>query len=287
MPWRWCAPGSSAARPASARERSTAHTRVRPRRVVRSRPVRRNPYAQSVSFGPGPLTPAVQALIVANVVMFVLTTVAPRLSIVLGLVPAAVFGQFALWQPVTYAFLHLDLMHLVFNMLALWMFGVELERLWGTRAFAIYYALCGVGAAATTLLVSLLPFEPTSSIYYTNTIGASGAVYGLLFAWAKYFPSRQVLMFFVFPVPARIFVTIMGAMSLYFAVSSSGSGVAHVTHLGGFVAGWLYLRGQGSRGGGGGLAAEIKYRYLKWKMARMRRNFDVVAGGRSRWDGKH
>lgn len=266
------------------------HTRGRPGprrgRVVRFRPVRRNPYAQSVSFGPGPLTPAVKALIIANVAMFVLTAVMPRLSILLGLVPAAVFGQLAVWQPVTYAFLHLDLMHLVFNMLALWMFGVELERLWGTQGFGIYYAICGVGAAATTLLVSLLPFDATSAIYYTNTIGASGAVYGLLFAWARYFPSRQVLMFFVFPVPARVFVIIMGAMSLYLAVSSSGSGVAHFAHLGGFVAGWLYLRGQGGRGGGG-LMAEVKYRYLKWKMARMRRNFDVVAGGRSRWDGKH
>jgi membrane associated rhomboid family serine protease len=254
-------------------------------RVVRCPPVRRNPYAQSVSFGPGALTPAIQALIIANVVMFVITAVAPRVSILLGLVPAAVFGQLAIWQPVTYAFLHLDLMHLVFNMLALWMFGVELERLWGTQAFAIYYAVCAVGSAATTLVVSLLPFDATAPIYYTNTIGASGAVYGLLFAWAKYFPSRQVLMFFIFPVPARMFVLIMGAITLWFAVTASGSGVAHVTHLGGFVAGWLYLRRH--RGGGGGLIAEMKYRYLKWKMARLRRNFDVVPGGRSRWDGKH
>ena len=251
--------------------------------------MRRNPYAQSVSFGPGPLTPAVQALVVANVVMFVITAVAPRLSIYLGLTPTAVFGEFWAWQVATYAFLHLDLMHLVFNMLALWMFGVELERLWGTQRFAIYYAVCGVGAGVTTLVVSLLPFAATSPIYYTNVMGASGAVYGLLFAWAKYFPSRQVLMFFVFPVPARTFVVIMGAMALWFAATSTGSGIAHATHLGGILAGWLYLQG---KGGGGGLTAEIKYRYLKWKMARMRRNFDVVPGGRSgagpsRWDGKH
>ena len=248
-------------------------------------PVRRNPYAPSVSFGPGPLTPAVKALIGANVVMFVITAVVPGLSIQLGLMPAAVFTQLAIWQPLTYAFLHLDIMHLVFNMLALWMFGVELERLWGTQYFSIYYAICAIGAAATTLLVSLLPFEATSPIYYTSTIGASGAVYGLLFAWAKYFPSRQVLMFFVFPLPARTFVFVMGAITLWFAMTASGSGVAHVTHLGGLVAGWLYLRGQA--GGGGGLMAEMKYRYLKWKMARLRRNFDVVSGGRSRWDGKH
>jgi membrane associated rhomboid family serine protease len=78
--------------------------------------VRRNPYAQSVSFGPGPLTPAVQALIIANVAMFVVTAVAPRLSIYLGLTPAAVFGDLWLWQAATYAFLHLDLMHLVFKL---------------------------------------------------------------------------------------------------------------------------------------------------------------------------
>jgi len=249
--------------------------------------VRRNPYAQTVSFGPGPLTPAVRALLIANVAMFLVKAILPRLTTVLGLVPAAVFEELAAWQVVTYAFLHVDPMHLIFNMLTLWMFGVELERLWGTKAFALYYAVCGIGAAVTTLLVSLLPFAVTSPIYYTITMGASGAIYGLLLAWARYFPSRQVLMFFVFPVPAQLFVVIMGAISLFLAMSGGGSGVAHFTHLGGFLAGWLYLGKVGSRGGGGGLVAEIKYRYLKWKMARLRRNFDVVPGGRSRWDGKH
>ena len=112
----------------------------------------------SYSFGPGPLTPAVRLLVILNTAAYLLVLVVPSLSVWLGLVPALVFERWWFWQPVTYMFLHGGLFHLLFNMLALWMFGVDLERRWGTRFFARFYAVSGVGAAATTLAMSLLPF---------------------------------------------------------------------------------------------------------------------------------
>ena len=98
------------------------------------------------------------------------------------------------------------------------MFGIELERIWGTPFFVNYYAVTGVGAAITTILVSLLPFGFTSAMYGVVTIGASGALYGLLLAFALYYPTRPILMMLIFPIPAKYFVMIIGAMSLLFSI---------------------------------------------------------------------
>src|ERR1044072_7267364 len=95
------------------------------------------------SFGPGPLTPAIKAIVIANVAAFVLTLVAPSITLAFGLRPADIFGRLHVWQPVTYMFLHAGVFHILFNMLALWMFGVELARMWGSRFFVKYYFICG------------------------------------------------------------------------------------------------------------------------------------------------
>lgn len=243
--------------------------------------VRRYPGYASVTytFGPGPLSPAVRGLIVANVAAFLVATFSTRVVIWLGLTPVAVFDQLWVWQPLTYMFLHSGLMHILFNMLALWMFGVELERMWGTRAFLRYYFVTGIGAGATTLVVSLLPFDFARPVYYSLTVGASGAIYGLLLAYAFYYPDRPIYLYLLFPIPAKVFVIIVGALALYASVATTGSGVAHATHLGGLVAGYLYL----TRGRGGPIA-ELRYRYLRWRMARMRRRFGVRDGGRGGWN---
>jgi membrane associated rhomboid family serine protease len=117
------------------------------------------------SFGPGPLTPAVKALLIANTLMFVVTIVAPELRIYLGLRPAAVVGSLAVWQLVTYLFLHGGFFHILFNMLTLWMFGVELERMWGTKYFTQYYFVTGIGAGLTQVILGLLPFEFANQFY--------------------------------------------------------------------------------------------------------------------------
>src|SRR5205085_1188215 len=218
-------------------------------------------YTSSFSFGPGPISTALKALIAANVVMFLATTLVRSidLSAILGLVPALVIHRLWIWQPVTYMFLHAGLFHILFNMLALWMFGTELERIWGTRYFLKFYFVTGIGAAVLTIVVSLLGFGFTNVIYVIPTIGASGAIYGLLLAYALYFPDRPIYMYFLFPVPAKIFVAIMGGIAFLSSLGESG-GVANATHLGGLLVGYLFLKGARFHP-----MSELKYRYLKWK----------------------
>jgi membrane associated rhomboid family serine protease len=236
-------------------------------------------YASSFSFGPGPLSTALKLLIGANVAMFVVTAFMPAVSVWLGLVPVYVIQRFTLWQLVTYMFIHGGVFHILFNMLALWMFGAELERRWGTRYFLKFYFACGVGAAILTVVFSLLPFAFAQQVEHSRIIGASGAIYGLLLAYAIYFPDRPILLI-VFWVPAKICVAILGAIALITSLSDPG-GVANATHLGGLVIGYAMLKG-----GRMHPLAELKYRYLKWKINRVRRKFDVYSGGRSAddWD---
>jgi membrane associated rhomboid family serine protease len=231
------------------------------------------------SFGPGPLTPAIKTLVAANVAMFLISLVVPAVTAQLGLRPADVFGKLALWQPVTYMFLHSGIFHLLFNMLALWMFGTELERLWGQRYFLKFYFVCGIGAGLLTIVFSFLPFDFSRALYESLVIGASGAIYGLLLAYGLYFPDRPILMFLLFPIPAKYFVMIIGAIAFYSSLGATG-GVASATHLGGLVVGYLYLKGARVDP-----LSELKYRYLKWKINRVRRKFDVYSGGRANdWD---
>ena len=239
---------------------------------------RYGPAGVSYSFGPGPITFAVKWIIIANVAMFVATEIFPAVTQYLGLQPAAVFEHGWLWQLGTYMFLHGDVMHILINMLGVWMFGVTLERRWGTEFFAKYYAVTGLGGGLTVLLLSVLPFQATASAYDAWTIGASGALFGLLLAFAMYYPDQPILLMLLFPIPAKIFVMIFGGIALLYTFRGGG-GISHAAHLGGLVTGYLYLKG-----GRGGISAEIKYRYLKWKMNRLRRKFDVYSGGRSDWD---
>jgi membrane associated rhomboid family serine protease len=175
-------------------------------------------------------------------------------------------------------------------MLGLWMFGAELERTWGTRFFLKFYFVTGIGAGILTVRVSLLPFGPTAQLYGSNIVGASGAVYGLLLAYALYFPDRPIYMYFVFPIPAKIFVVIMGALAFMASTSENGGGVANATHLGGVLVAYVYLKGLRLRLNPW---AEVKYRYIKWRIGRVRKKFDVYSGGKTeggdganRWDGR-
>jgi len=198
---------------------------------------------------------------------------------VLGLQPQDTLTGLRIWQPLTYLFLHGGLFHILFNMLTLWMFGTELERMWGSRFFTKYYFAAGLGAAATQVILSFVPGDFGDQMYLTTTIGASGAVYGVLLAYALYFPNRPIYMYFVFPIPAKYFVMILGGISLLSSVGGGG-GVAHTAHLGGLVAGYLYLKGTRVN-----LISEIQYRWVKWRINRMRRKFDVYSGGRADdWD---
>ncbi len=134
-------------------------------------------------------------------------------------------------------FLHGSLWHIAFNMLALWMFGSQLEFVWGARRFIQYYFFTGIGAGITNAIL-----QPHSS---TPIIGASGAIYGLLLAYGMFFPNRQILIYFLFPMKAKHFVILFGAIELLSSMPLLGNlsdGVAHLAHLGGLLFGFLYLK---------------------------------------------
>jgi membrane associated rhomboid family serine protease len=157
------------------------------------------------------------------------------------------FARFQPWQVLTYAFLHGNWLHLLMNMLALFMFGSEIERVWGERRYLVYYTACVIGAAAAQLLVTSIQAGPPYP-----TVGASGGVFGLLLAFGMTFPRRIIVLIFPpIPMPAWLFVTVFGALELVFGVTGTQAGVAHFAHLGGMAAGFMmihYWRGRGPFG---------------------------------------
>ena len=214
-------------------------------------------------------------LLIANVGIFVVTfflSVAGANSLVRGLdnfylVPAQVVRTYALWQLVTYLFFHAGFMHILWNMLTLWMFGAELEKTWGTERFLRYYFACGIGAGLCVVAVSYLVGDP-----YSRTIGASGAIYGILAAYAILFPDRMILFGFLVPIKVKYFVLIMGAVVFMNSFVSFGSGVNQVAHLGGLLVGFLMLRG---RSLARAAQAPVQREYKDWKLRRARRKFEV------------
>ena len=181
-----------------------------------------------------PLPPVTKALMLACVAGFCLNLFVPLASW-FALWPLT-SGQFMPWQVLSYAFLHGDTLHLFFNMLGLWMFGAELEQLWGSRRYAQYLLAAVVVAAVTQLLVTLLAGSPVP------TVGASGALFGLLLAFGMLFPNRTIMPLFPpIPMKARNFVILFGGIELLLGVWG-GSGIAHFAHLGGMLGGWLLIR---------------------------------------------
>ena len=186
----------------------------------------------------GRMSPGVKNLLFANIAVFLLQMLAPALNDILvrffGLVPRLAINHLFIWQFVSYMFLHGGFSHIFFNMFALWMFGVELERLWGTREFLKYYFLTGIFAGLSTAFFSWGSIIPT--------IGASGAIYGILAAYALFFPDRYVYMYFLFPIKMKYLALILGLLEFFAAYNQAQSGIAHAAHLGGMVVGFFYLR---------------------------------------------
>jgi membrane associated rhomboid family serine protease len=182
------------------------------------------------------MPPVTQALLLLNVAAFCIDLfIGPWFTRLLALWPLA--GGFLPWQVVTYAFLHGSITHLFFNMLGLWMFGSELERLWGPKRFLQFYFACVLTAAMAQLLVAAL----TGAIY--PTVGASGGLFGLLLAFGMTFPNRTIVPLFPpIPMKAKVFVAIFGGLELLFGVTGTMQGVAHFAHLGGMLGGFLMIR---------------------------------------------
>ena len=192
-------------------------------------------YRYRFSFGYG-LTPVVKNLMIIMGAVFLLQMlVRGAIEFYFGLVPFLVWKKFFVWQLLTYIFLHAGVSHILFNLLALWMFGGELESYFGSKKFLFYFLFCGIGAGICTVLF-------TPDIYQRiPVIGASGAIYGILLAFAWLFPNRPILIYFLFPVPAKYMVIIFGLIEFFSSMGGSGGGVAHLTHLGGLLFGFFYM----------------------------------------------
>lgn len=198
-------------------------------------------YRPNLRFGPGGAVPTVVArLLAVNVGAYVLQVLTGDWLVRhFGLIPILV-EQGEIWRLFTYQFLHGDVLHLALNMFALWMFGSELAPRWGSSFFLRYYFLCAVGGGISFLLVSLGTFIPS--------VGASGAIYGILMAYAMWFPNRQVYLYFVLPIRVRYLIVFLILLETMQAIQSTGTGIAHAAHLGGMAFGYGYLRWKGVEG---------------------------------------
>ena len=182
------------------------------------------------------LLPVTRALLIANVAVYLLQLVSGNaLMDWLALWPLG-YG-FMPWQLLTYGFMHGGLMHLLFNMLVLFMFGAPLEQTWGEKRFLLYYLVCVAGAGVCQLLVGTLLENPAT------VLGASGGVFGLLLAYGMLFPNQRVMLLFPpIPMKARTLVIVYGAVELMLGFTGWQPGVAHFAHLGGMFFGWLLIR---------------------------------------------
>ena len=209
------------------------------------------------------LPPVVKNLLILNVLFFLadisLQTRGIDLTQWLGL-HYITAQDFYPWQFITYMFMHGNFSHLFFNMFALWMFGYALENYWGSKRFLVYYLITGVGAALIqtgvlaleirSMTAELPPFAAQHYINQIVTVGASGAVYGILLAFGMCFPNVPIFLYFFFPIKAKWFVIIYGVIELFAGIGGTADGVAHFAHLGGMIFGLLlilYWRKHGSR----------------------------------------
>lgn len=185
----------------------------------------------------GSIPPAIKNILLANGVIFILTFLNGNLANIIyhqfALSAEGVFGEFKIWQLVSYMFLHDNgsIWHIFFNMFILWMFGAELENNWGTKEFLKYYFITGIGGGIFSLLLSGAP-----------TVGASAAVYGVMIAYAISYPDRLIYIYFLFPVKVKYLMGFLTLVSFFSTIGPSTDNVAHAAHLGGIVIGFVYLK---------------------------------------------
>jgi len=178
----------------------------------------------------------VRTLLIINITIFMITNLLGmryEFFSKFGLVPYQFFQELNLWQPITYMFLHGNLIHILFNMLVLWMFGNELERILGKSKFLELYFFCGIGSGIITLL-----FNYNS---YTPVVGASGAIYGLFAAYAIIYPNRNVYFYFLFPIKIKYLLFLISSISFLSIILQQNTSISHITHLGGIIFCLIYF----------------------------------------------
>lgn len=274
-----------------------------------------NRYRPTLNFGGMSLTPAVKMLLIVNFVLWIIPVltgfdISGRTHTYLRPIeivhPPGIAQSHPeivnipwgyVWQPFTYMFFHdiHGLSHILFNMLALWMFGTAIEGSWGTRTFAKYYVYCGLAAGVSVILAATAAFLVSGSVSGLDapTIGASGAIFGLIIAFGMLFPDSPILVFFVFPMPAKYFAVLMGFIEFYMQWTQPGSRVNHLAHLGGMLFGFLYIKFWMQRQRRPKLRSYVpfsedeprspattwnvgwKEKYRQWKIKRARKKFEV------------
>ena len=234
-----------------------------------------------MSFGP-PLTPMVKKLIIVMSAVFAITYIPGHYFGLdptnylywFGLSPYLVLHKLYVWQLVTYLFIHGGWFHIIFNLFALWMFGADLESLWGGKKFLVFFFVTGIGAGIFDVVLNSI-FRP-GVFALIPTIGCSGAIFGLLLAFGMLFPNRIIYLYMIVPIKAKWFVLIFGAIE-FFASFNSGSDISHFAHLGGMLFGFLFLRG-----------ASLPFRwqnsYEDWRRAQLRKKFEVYMRDREKKD---
>jgi len=175
-------------------------------------------------------------LIIINVGLYLVTLMAPRTLTYLALTPLLVIRAKAFWQVVTYMFVHGGTAHIFLNMLALFLFGTQVERRLGSREFLLLYLATGIGAGAATLAVNWF-----GGLALVPVVGASGAIYGLLLAYATLFPDAMIFIFGILPLRAPLAVALFAGLELFSQLTNTSSGIAHLTHLAGLIFAYLYL----------------------------------------------
>jgi membrane associated rhomboid family serine protease len=226
-----------------------------------------------MGFGPALTPPIVQRLLIANVAVFLAQVLVRGVDNFAALTPIDLWRGGYLWQPFTYMWLHGGLGHLLMNMFVLWMFGSQLAMAWGPSRFLRYYLVCGVGAG---LIIGTVPFllvglhVASPYILAIPTVGASGAIYGVLLAYSLTWPDRTIMLIFP-PVAFRAIWLI--PLLFFMSVLFPGAGnVSHVGHLGGVIVGWLYLRSHGDTDGRLPSWDQLKFRLRRWQMRRKLRS---------------
>jgi len=188
------------------------------------------------SYKPSLFTDAIKTLISINFGIFILQSISSSEMMFFsnfGLVPKLVWSQLKIWQPFTYMFFHGDIWHVLINMFVLWMFGSELERVWGKKNFLRFYFVTGVGSGLGTMIFGLQSMTPV--------VGASGAVYGVLLAYGVIFPNRTVYLYGIIPIKSFWFVIGIGVIA-FISSFNNVSNISHLTHLFGMIIGYLYLK---------------------------------------------
>jgi len=225
---------------------------------------------QTGGFGPPFTPPVIQQLLIANAAVFVAQLLVPAISYYGAVIPAAVWQYGHLYQPFTYMWLHGGLGHLAMNMFVLWMFGSQLAMAWGAKRFLRYYLLCGVGAG---FIISIFPYLLFAigipSAINIPTVGASGAIYGVLLAYSLTWPDRTIALLFP-PVAFRAIWLIPLVFALTFVFG--GSNISNTGHLGGVLVGWLYMKRHGETG----TLLSLKQLKYKWRRYRMRRKLRAI-----------